>query len=178
LFDAVKDKIKLFSLCFGDDEESVSEFFSIDDVVTLTEKIGEDISAMASLVPLNNEGGLSGLYAFGVCVHPLYRGKGEFRRIMADCEAYAKDAGADFICLIPADERLACTYMRMGYTERIGLYHNSPEGYERIFSLSQRFLEYAKPEGDEKGPVEFGLMKPLTEFKKHNMAFFSPMGDC
>lgn len=174
----MNDKIDLFSLCFGDDKESVRELLSIEDITTLTEYDGGVLSAMASLVPLSSEGGLCGFYAYGVCVHPQKRGKGLFRRIMESCEAHAKENGADFICLIPADARLCETYTRFGYTERLGLCHNAKDGDERIFVLSGRFTEYAMPENNEKGPIPFGLMKPLTVFKKHNMAFFSPMGDC
>jgi len=174
----LNDRIKLFSLCFGDDQESVREFFAIEDVITLSESIEGQLCAMASLVPLKSESGLRGFYAYGVCVHPNQRGKGAFRRIMTSCEVYAKDRGADFICLIPADARLSDTYMRMGYTEKLGLCHNSERDAERIFVLSEGFLEFAKPEKEVKGPMPYGLMKPLGALHSRKMAFFSPMGDC
>ncbi len=174
----MNDKVKLFSLCFGDGEESARELFSIEDITTLTEDVGDDTVAMATLVPLKTEKDLSGFYAYGVCVHPDRRGKGAFRRIMESCEAYAKERRADFICLIPADTRLADTYGRMGYTDKIALCHNADKNAERIFVLSEKFIAYAKPEGDEKGPIPYGLMKPLSSFEGRNMAFFSPMGDC
>ena len=97
---------------------------------------------------------------------------------MASCEAYAKEKGADFVCLIPADERLAGSYGRMGYTEKIELCHNAEADSERIFVLSEAFLDFAKPEGNEKGPIPFGLMKTLCGRHVRKMAFFSPMGDC
>ena len=178
LTDAVISEEKLFSICFGDSEETASELFAIADVTTLTEKNDDGIVAMATLVPLRTETGACGFYAYGVCVHPDHRGKGAFHRIMASCEAYAEENGADFLCLIPADERLADTYGRMGYTERLGLYHNADTDAERIFVKSQGFIDFAAPEGNEKGPIPFGLMKPLGSFDRHNMAFFSPMGDC
>ena len=174
----MNDKVKLFSLCFGDSEGSARELFSIEDITTLTENNGNLTSAMATLVPLRSETGLSGFYAYGVCVHPEHRGKGAFRRIMESCEAYAKDRHADFICLIPADTRLSDSYGRMGYTDKIALCHNADKYSERIFVLSEKFIEYATPEGDGKGPIPYGLMKPLTSFEARDMAFFSPMGDC
>ena len=97
---------------------------------------------------------------------------------MAGCEAYAKENGADFVCLIPADTRLSETYERMGYTEKVGLCHNAEKNSERVFVLSESFIEYATPDGDAKGPIPYGLMKPLNDFKKRDIEFFSPMGDC
>ena len=174
----MKDKIKLFSLCFGDSEQSVREFFAIADVITLTEYEENELVAMASLVPLKTESGMRGFYAYGVCVHPKHRGKGAFRRIMLSCEAYAKEHGADFVCLIPADERLSESYMRMGYIQKTELCHNASEGAEHIFVLSDGFIVYATPEGAEKGAIPYGLTKPLDRKIKCKMAFFSPMGDC
>ena len=174
----MKERIELFSLCFGDDQESVREFFSIEDVTTVTEQDGDRIIAMASLIPLRTESGLYGFYAYGVCVHPEFRGKGAFRRIMESCEEYAKENGADFICLIPADDRLDQTYIRMGYTEKTELCHNASACSERIYVLSDRFIEYARAEDGEKGPIPHGLMKPLVNLSGRKMAFFSPMGDC
>ena len=174
----MKDRIELFALCFGDSEESVREFFAIDDVITLTEYESCELVAMASLVPLTTEGGMRGFYAYGVCVHPNHRGKGAFRRIMSSCEAYAKECEADFVCLIPADERLAESYRRMGYDKKIELCHNADKDSERILVSSKGFLEYAMPDGYERGAIPYGLMKPLGEHHKQQMAFFSPMGDC
>ena len=174
----MKDKIELFSLCFGDSVDSVRKFFSIEDITTLTEYTNDELVAMASLVPLKTESGATGFYAYGVCVHPKHRGKGAFRRIMSKCEAYANEKDADFICLIPADARLSDTYMRMGYTEMLGLSHNAKEDSEKIFVLSDRFIEYATPESNEKGAVPYGLMKPFSIRHERKMAFFSPMGDC
>ena len=174
----MKDKIELFSLCFGDSEESVSEFFAIDDVITLTEYAQKTLVAMASLVPLTTDSGMRGFYAYGVCVHPHHRGKGAFRRIMSSCEAYAKECGADFVCLIPADERLAESYIRMGYVQKTELCHNAGKDSERIFTSSKGFIEYAMPDGDGRGAISYGLMKPLGTQRERKMAFFSPMGDC
>ena len=173
----MKDRVKLFSLCFGDSEESARELFSIEDITTLTEYTDRNLCAMATLVPLECGDGTRGFYAYGVCVHPEYRGNGAFKRIMKSCEAYAIENGADFICLIPADTRLADTYARMGYTDKIALCHNADKDSERLFVLSEKFIEYATPDGDGKGPIPYGLMKPLTSYEGRNMAFHSPMGD-
>ena len=172
------DKEKLFTLCFGDTAETAREFFSIKEVVTLTELENGRLCAMASLLPLETDRGACGFYVYGVCVHPDCRGKGYFNRVMKKCEDFANKNKGDFLSLIPANQPLADTYRRMGYTEKLALYHSANKDHEKIFVVSNGFIEFARPEENAKGVIDFGLMKPLTFDSKRKMAFFSPMGDC
>ena len=173
----MNDKIKLFSLCFGDSEESACEFFSIADIETITEYAHGELVSMASLVPLKTESGLCGFYAYGVCVHEDHRGKGLFARIMERCEEYAREMGADFVCLIPADHRLANTYMRFGYTERVELCDGDLKDKEPIYTLSPDFIRFAESEEDRAATVDFGLLKFIKDVSGKKFAFFSHMGD-
>lgn len=173
----MSDKEALFCLCFGDTKQTANEFFSIKEVDTLTEYSDERLSAMASLIPLCTEDKKTGFYVYAVCVHPDFRGLGGFRRIMQRCEGYAKERGADFLCLIPATERLASSYGHMGYSKRVLLYDSADSHAQKIYVLSDDFLRFATPEGNSDTEITFGLLKPLTDISDEKYAFASPMGD-
>ena len=104
------DRSILWELCFGDAPDVAESFLGISDVITIEERSEGKLIGMASLVPVHTEEGLSGYYAYGVCTHPDCRGCGVFTKIMKQCEREAQNVGLDFICLIPATERLADTY--------------------------------------------------------------------
>ena len=174
------DRSILWELCFGDAPDVAESFLGINDVVTLEERAGGALIGMASLVPVHTDSGLSGCYAYGVCTHPDRRGGGVFTRIMQRCEQYAVDLGLDFICLIPATERLADTYSRMGYSKRIALYDAQEKSGDAIISSSRGFIGFAEPDGADAPllTVDFGAIKPLTERAAHIEFYFSaPMGE-
>lgn len=173
----MSDKEALFCLCFGDTEQTATEFFSIKEVATITEYSEGRLSAMASLIPLCMEDKKVGFYVYGVCVHPDFRGLGGFRRIMQGCEDYAKEKGADFLCLIPATPLLASSYGRMGYSKRVQLYDGADSDAQRIYLLSEDFARFAIPAGDSDTEIDFGLLKPLADIPDKKHAFASPMGD-
>ena len=170
----------MWELCFGDAPDVAESFLCIDDVITLEEHCEDKLIGMASLIPTRTESALSGYYAYGVCTHPDYRGRGVFTRLMEKCNAAAKGAGADFICLIPATERLADTYARMGYSKKVALYDAAEKSGDAIFTASEGFREFAAPESD-RAPlltVNFGIMKPLTERAERSEFYFAePMGE-
>jgi len=171
---------QLWELCFGDSKETAIEFLSIPDVVTLTsERDGEDI-AMASLVPVSTEHGQNGVYVYGVCVHPKHRGKGIFRELMARCEVFAKDKGADFLCLIPADDSVRNAYKKMGYNIEVATAQNRVSDDVGIFSLSEDFTKFAVPDSEPSFNIKCGLLKPLGHFDTQNKkySFLYHMGEC
>ena len=174
------DRSILWELCFGDAPDVAENFLGIDDVITLEERADGKLIGMASLVPVITDGALSGFYAYGVCTHPDHRGRGVFKRIMEKCEREAMVRGADFICLIPATDRLASTYSRIGYSKRIALC-DAPEIHgDAIRSRSRGFCEFAIPERADAPllTVDFGVMKPLTErADKQEFHFASYMGE-
>lgn len=62
-----------------------------------------------------------GLYVCGVATRPEWRGRGEVRRLMAEQEADAREAGFDFLFLIPANDRLREYYRQYGYEDMAGM---------------------------------------------------------
>lgn len=61
----------------------------------------------------------SGLYVCGVATRPEWRGRGEIQKLMAEQEAAARDAGFDFLFLIPANDKLRDFYRQYGYADMV-----------------------------------------------------------
>lgn len=174
------DRSILWELCFGDAPDVAESFLGISDVITLEERSVGALVGMASLVPVITDSSLSGYYAYGVCTHPDHRGQGIFTKIMQKCEMAAESAGADFICLIPATERLAGTYSRMGYSKKISLCDAPQKAGDAIISSSLGFIDFATPDSADAPllTVDFGLMKPLGKHAEQQEFYFSaPMGE-
>ena len=191
-----KNKIKLFVDSFGDSEETAKEFFSCDDIITVTEYVGNRLAATASLVPIYAQNGMHcqleqmssivrkicGYYIYGVCVDKDFRGMGLFPLIMKKTEAEALERNADFVCLIPADSQLETTYRKWGYNVEI---ENPAEpNYlgKRIFVDSPSFRDFALPtETVTDSKKMCGLMKVFNKkiFAPSNreFAFGDFMGD-
>ncbi|MBQ8140514.1 MAG: GNAT family N-acetyltransferase [Clostridia bacterium] len=175
----MNEKERLWTLCFGDTAEAAGEFFSIKEVITLTEYSEGSLAGMASLVPVRADNGLSGAYIYGVCVHPDYRGKGIFSRLMTCCENLASESGESFLCLIPADEGIAGAYRRRGYIYPVALFKNEESDGVKISSASAGFKLFARPQGGN-GSAASGLLKPLVSLETDGLEFsFSEyMGEC
>ena len=174
------DRSILWELCFGDAPDVAESFLGIYDVITIDERSAGALVGMASLVPVITDSSLSGYYAYGVCTHPDHRGQGIFTKIMQKCEMAAESAGADFICLIPATERLADTYSRMGYSKMVSLSDFADKTGVAISSASIGFREFATPDTADAPllTVDFGLMKPLGRRAEQQEFYFSaPMGE-
>ena len=170
----------MWELCFGDAPDVAESFLCISDIITLEERDGNTLIGMASLVPVRTKNALLGYYAYGVCTHPDHRGRGVFTRLMDNCEATARLAGADFICLIPATERLADTYARMGYSKKISLYDAAERSGDAILASAEAFRKFATPDNADAPilTVNFGIMKPLNERARHSEFYFvEPMGE-
>ena len=173
-----KNKIKLFVDSFGDSEETAKEFFLCDDIITVTEYVGNRLAAMASLVPIYAQNGnccqleqmsstvrkVCGYYIYGVCVDKDYRGMGLFPLIMKKTEEEAINKNADFVCLIPADTQLEATYRKWGYNVEIQNSDDPDHLGKRIFIDSPSFRDFALPTGTvEHGKKMCGLMKVFNK---------------
>ncbi|MGM9683671.1 MAG: GNAT family N-acetyltransferase [Eubacteriales bacterium] len=171
--------IRMWTECFGDSEATAREFFACRGVNTVMLNSGETVSAMASLVPVEvrRQGGrtsLRGFYIYGVCVGPQYRGRGLFREVMAEAESRAVITGGGFVCLIPADEGLARTYGKMGYSSEIEPHTALGQGNIRL--LSEDFRRFAVPSGE--GGKTCGMIKYLCDERADEpLAFADFMGD-
>ena len=176
---SINDRISLFCECFGDTREEAESLFSCSDIINVSIFNVDRLVAMASLIPiLAPDYNAFGFYVYGVCVAPDMRGRGLFREIMQLSEAEAKNRGAKYLCLIPADEGLANTYQKMGYTIPI---LQKYEGLEtKGFRLaSNEFRDFAKSDSEE--VRRKGLLKILNEkeFNPQNekLCFLDDMGD-
>ncbi len=177
---SLNDRISLFCECFGDTREVAEKLFSCSDIINVTTYKEDRLVASASLVPiLALDDDAVGYYIYGVCVAPDMRGRGLFREIMQMSETEAKNRGAKYVCLIPADNGLSNTYQKMGYTIPI-LQRFESLGANGIKLLSNEFRNFAK--SDSKVEVrQNGLLKILNknEFNPHNekLCFLDDMGD-
>ena len=174
----VEEKISLFTECFGDDMSVVRELFSITDIHSITQEVDGELASLALLVPISDGDIFCGFYAYGVCVSPKWRGRGLFASTMALCEEYAKNIGASFICLIPADGSLGDKYTKMGYSVRVSLADKKQKGDTLITSLSERFFELMNRDADEDAIFDFGLAKLFDEkYEGSTLAFASFFGE-
>ncbi len=168
------EKEELWLLCFDDSPNTPRELFAISDIDTLSLYQQDTLIAMATLVPVKTDAGLTGYYVYGVCTHPNYRGKGVFKHLMERCERYTKEKNADFLCLIAADKSLADTYRRMGYSFSVSLAGNDlTEGSVGIGSVSESFSKFAEPDENSDTEGLYGLLKPLFSADENLKFFFS-----
>lgn len=170
------DKIALFAESFGDTVEVADAFFACDGLITVTEYIDDRLAAMASLIKMSSNG-KKGFYVYGVCVAENMRGRGLFRRIMKNAEDEAFSHGADFLCLIPADESLAKKYSEFGYNIEILPFEQSKPG--NIFIDSDAFKTFALFGNDCDNSGRCGLLKPIKKelFFEGTLRFGDHMGD-
>ena len=171
-------KIALFVECFQDTNEVAESFFSCRDVLTVCKYEEDRLAAMASLVPILAEDNIKGFFLYGVCVAEDFRGRGLFRLIMEMAEEEALIRGAAFVCLIPADEKLAETYRRFSYDTEV-----LPKGAngKRIVLLSDDFRAFALCDKEPHKERMSGLLKSFDREKfcpcNRELAFFDDMGD-
>ena len=176
---SINDKVALFCDCFGDSADTAREFFSCKDVLTISISEDDRLAAMASLVPILAGDNVKGFYIYGVCVAREFRHRGLFREIMSRAENEAKNRGASFVCLIPADDVLDATYRRFGYNTVVSA--TKTEADKKIVLCSKDFERFAScDEGIEKHHRN-GLLKSIKEnyFTAHDgeYAFSCAMGD-
>ena len=187
-------KTALFCDCFGEDEESVRELFACDDITTVCIYDKDRLAAMASLVPVSVgrpccslehmatlERRISGYYIYGVCVDRKYRQRGFFRSVMQKAEETAKDARADFICLIPSDLSLAETYRRYGYNVQVAQV-GEVDTEKKIYIMSDVFRRYAVADDSVAYKKRMrGLLKVLNkdvlDVGDDDISFGDQMGD-
>lgn len=109
---------RLWKTCFGDTDAYIDGFFSrFKDAAVVTD--GEKLCAMAFLLPvsyLQPDGEEQrGAYLYAVCTEPSQRNKGCCRAVCAEAERLARENGADFLFLRPAEPSLGKLYEKLGY---------------------------------------------------------------
>ena len=176
---SINEKIALFCDCFSDSADTAKEFFSCKDVITISIQKDNRLAAMASLVPILAEDNVKGFYIYGVCVAMDFRQRGLFRDVMSRAENEAKNKGASFVCLIPADNMLEATYRRFGYNTVVGA--TSTESEKKIVLLSDDFRRFAYCDGNVDKPHRSGLLKCIERYdftvRDGEYSFVDAMGD-
>ena len=175
---SISKMVALFVECFGDTADTADELFSCRDVVTVCKYEQDRLAAMASLVPILAEKNVRGFYLYGVCVAKDFRGRGIFRVIMNMAEREARARGAEFVCLSPADEKLAETYRRFSYDTEV--LQKGSNG-KSIDLISDDFRRFAICDKEFCGKRMSGLLKSFDKEKfcpcQREFAFSSDMGD-
>ena len=169
--------LSLWQTCFEDEAEIPNAFLQISDVSVLTVLQEGNAVAMAGMIPVHL-GELRGSYLYAVCVDPTYRGRGFFRRIMAECEEYAKERGESFLCLIAADDALVQTYCRMGYDTKVSLRGMGSAEDAKIELQSEGFRRLVQDWESESLLTTGGLCKWITQEKSSlPLSFAEYMGE-
>ncbi|WP_395150559.1 GNAT family N-acetyltransferase [uncultured Allofournierella sp.] len=112
----------LFALVFGGTQQQAAqimqEFAGLDHVFVAQ----QDQQLVASLcaVPVTLQG-RKGVYYYGVCTHPDYRGKGIMSQLMQAARQELVQRGYTFACLIPAGASLFDFYAQRGFVKAFGL---------------------------------------------------------
>lgn len=140
----------LWHICFGDPAEDIRRFWRLcfSRIRVFCLKREETLCAMVCVLPLSlvDESGESYdcPYLYAVATAPEERGKGLCRLLMEQTEKSLQAAGAQFVCLVPQEERLVALYEKLGY--RRAFYHNvcclpAEKGNSRIRSIDAAAYE-------------------------------------
>ncbi len=128
---SVRNFLPLFCEVFGADYASAErELLSIwDEIIPFAiEKNGVAVSELLAF-PLSHNG-TRALYLYAIATDAEMRGKGYMSALLENVEEWAADNGYSYTLLIPASERLAQSYARLGYAEKIiitaGAYPDTP----------------------------------------------------
>ena len=73
------------------------------------------VSAAVLLPRFRLSDGRSFGYVYCLCTSPDFRGMGLMRQLLSNAESLSASRNDSFIALVPADEKLALTYSKMGY---------------------------------------------------------------
>lgn len=172
----------LWATVFKDGEQVIDSFFentqeNINTICAFCE--GKPVSmlfAVESEILCRGES-YSACYVYAVCTHPDHRGKGLMKKTMSFLETVARDRGASYLYLVPAEESLFSLYGTLGYQTAFfydEIVVNAPQTpAESIFSFGvdydfYRSLRLKENEAPivilgEKGFKSFVSPKPTAE---------------
>lgn len=146
----IKTIIKLWKVCFGDNETYIDNFLSkrMTSSNCLVFREEKDILSMMFLLKGKikiNETIFESFYVYAACTAPKQRRKGLMAQMMKKAEEIAKNNDIDFICLVPATEPLFDYYAKLGFI---------PCFEKKVLPLSRKQLEsIATENANEYNPV-------------------------
>lgn len=128
--------IKLWREVFGDSEEYIKLFFkkAYFDGECFGEIVGDEVVSAFYLLKCSVRYAgkvYEGRYLYAAATLGEYRRKGLMSALIAEATAYCKDAGLDFIALVPASDSLYDYYSGFGFKEAM---------YKYRFVLSNDFV--------------------------------------
>ena len=110
--------VALWQEAFGDSEEFIDGFFCTGFSPSRCRCVTIDGKVVAALYWFEVTCEAQRFaYLYAVATAKAHRGKGIFRRLMADAHDHLKLRGYDGILLVPQTEQLRATYAAMGYTD-------------------------------------------------------------
>ncbi len=112
----------LWADAFGEDPADVRELIALlsPDATAVLATEGEETIFQGVMIPCLLEGRI-GYYLYALTTNRAYRGRGYLARAMAYIREVAEEEGVSFLLLIPADDALAATYRRMGFSVELPL---------------------------------------------------------
>lgn len=127
----------LWQLCFGDDRDYIGAFMRSRFVPERTLIGREDGRICSVLYLLDGKVRIAGeafdaAYLYAACTHPDFRSRGYMGELLRSAESLCRDAGLDYICLVPAADSLFDYYSRFGYR---------PAFEEKLLKIDRRHLE-------------------------------------
>lgn len=149
---------KLWQISFGDENEYIDFFFEnrFDEKECIVFKENNVPVSMLFAFDCSLSDGLKGKYIYAACTLPQCRGKGIMEKLIEYAkEAFINDLKYDFLCLVPASERLFGYYAKFGFKpffkhEITSLTNNDPElkvftalQFEDFVLLREKFLSNA-----------------------------------
>lgn len=142
--------LKLWQLCFGDNEDYINAFldYRFKPENTLIARENGEICSMLFLL----DGGkirisgeeFSSAYLYAACTHPDKRSRGIMGKLLKAAQTKCRDGGLDYICLVPAEDSLFEYYAKYGYKSAFE---------EKRFSLARRQLELIADRNAEVGEL-------------------------
>lgn len=140
---------KLWMLCFDDDAAVVDVFFEKTvepDNIIATFDGDKPINAAYLLECEIKVGGVpyKAFYIYAVCTDPLYRGRGVMKNAFSLIESVARSRGADYLFLVPANEKLFAMYEKLGF--EVGFSYseqNFSRNGEYTLNTADKRLSYA-----------------------------------
>lgn len=124
---------RLWTVCFGDDEEFVDSFliryYDAGRMLAVSQE--GSLRSMLHLLPFTGETGRT-VYIYGVATDPEFRGRGLASRLMRDAMRRIETDAIDTAVLIPApgEPWLRDFYTRYGFEGSVPVVFDTPDGFD------------------------------------------------
>ena len=135
---------------FGDDKDDIREFISACVSSAYAVSFVSSMKTLSQFLAVEcNISSVRGIYIYALCTSPAYRGRGYMRELLAVAKNHFSNFGYKFFMLLPADEKLAETYRRIGFSHPLAAYATPlPEREGDVFGESEEILKFEKEDFD------------------------------